>query len=288
MIWQPMHVILNQEGQIVGSTDAILPPPHVRNLIWARVHPAYRGRGFGTILTSWAEARIRERISEAPAGARVTADCQTVAGHQAAVDLFDTLGFTLVRNICSMKIDMTAPPPQPQWPAAITIRTMVPGQDEAALYRAKTEAFRDHWGFVETPFAEGLALWRHEFESKATHDPSLFFMAVTADEAGQESIAAYALCEPTITDFPGMAWVNNLGVRRPWRRQGLATALLHHIFGEFYRRGITTVGLGVDASSLTGATRLYEQVGMRVFRHYAIYEKELRPGHDLTTQVVHD
>ncbi|MCX6049182.1 MAG: GNAT family N-acetyltransferase, partial [Chloroflexi bacterium] len=83
-----------------------------------------------------------------------------------------------------------------------------------------------------------------------------------------------------------MAWVSDLGVRRPWRRQGLALALLHHAFGEFYRRGIKKVGLGVDASSLTGATKLYEKAGMSVFRQHDSYEKELRSGKDLVTQMI--
>lgn len=279
------RVILNAQGQIVGSTDVIFRPPYVRNFIWARVHPNYRGQGFGTLLTQWAEQRIGERISDAPANARVTAGCQTIGGHAAAAALFKELDYHHARTIFSMKIEMETPPPEPQWPTGITIRTMRPGLDEEVLYRAKTDAFRDHWGYVETPFAEGLTLWRHEFESKTSHDPSLFFMAVTADEAGNETIAGYAICEPTTTDFPEMGWVDNLGVRRPWRRQGLATALLYHVFGEFYRRGTTNVGLGVDAGSLTGATRLYERVGMHVFRQYDIYEKELRAGVDLTTQV---
>ena len=51
-----------------------------------------------------------------------------------------------------------------------------------------------------------------------------------------------------------MAWVNQLCVRRPWRRRGLGLAMLHHCFGEFYRRGKQRVGLGVDATSLTNAT----------------------------------
>jgi len=43
------------------------------------------------------------------------------------------------------------------------------------------------------------------------------------------------------------------------------------------------VGLGVDAQSLTGATRLYEKAGIRVERQYDVYEKELRPGKDLSS-----
>ena len=57
-------------------------------------------------------------------------------------------------------------------------------------------------------------------------------------------------------------------------------ALLLHSFGEFYRRGIDKVGLGVDAQNLTGATRLYERAGMHVALQHDTYEKELRPGEE--------
>jgi ribosomal protein S18 acetylase RimI-like enzyme len=46
-------------------------------------------------------------------------------------------------------------------------------------------------------------------------------------------------------------------------------------FKEFHARGFREVGLGVDAASLTGATRLYESVGMRVTAQFDIYEKQL-------------
>ena len=55
-------------------------------------------------------------------------------------------------------------------------------------------------------------------------------------------------------------------MRRPWRRQGLGEALLLCSFRAFRERGYTRGTLGVDASSPTGATRLYERAGMRVYR----------------------
>ncbi len=55
-------------------------------------------------------------------------------------------------------------------------------------------------------------------------------------------------------------------MRRPWRRQGLGEALLLRSFQAFRERGYTRGTLGVDASSPTGATRLYERAGMRIYR----------------------
>jgi mycothiol synthase len=72
-----------------------------------------------------------------------------------------------------------------------------------------------------------------------------------------------------------MGWIASLSVRKPWRKRGLGLALLHHAFGEFWRLGERTIGLGVDAENPTGATRLYERAGMHVVSDYAVYEKRL-------------
>jgi ribosomal protein S18 acetylase RimI-like enzyme len=72
-----------------------------------------------------------------------------------------------------------------------------------------------------------------------------------------------------------MGWVDVLGTRRPYRRRGLAEALLRHVFRELYVRGARQVGLGVDAENPTGATRLYERVGMRVASASDVYAKTL-------------
>jgi ribosomal protein S18 acetylase RimI-like enzyme len=79
-----------------------------------------------------------------------------------------------------------------------------------------------------------------------------------------------------------------LGVRRPWRKRGLGLALLHHAFGEFYRRGKRKAGLGVDAKNLTGAMRLYEKAGMHIHKQIDLFEKELRPGKEISVQSLED
>ena len=60
-------------------------------------------------------------------------------------------------------------------------------------------------------------------------DPSLWFIVREGDE-----IAAVLRGEPNRFDA---GWVGAIGVRKPWRKRGLGLALLHHAFGEFYRRG---------------------------------------------------
>jgi mycothiol synthase len=76
----------------------------------------------------------------------------------------------------------------------------------------------------------------------------------------------------------GIGWIGTIAVRRLWRGKGLGIALMRHTFGEFYKHGTTTIGLGVDSANLTGATRLYQGAGMYVAGEFAMYEKELRTG----------
>ena len=40
----------------------------------------------------------------------------------------------------------------------------------------------------------------------------------------------------------------------------------------------------MDSQNVTGVSRLCDRAGMRVVRQFVTYEKELRPGVDLTTR----
>jgi ribosomal protein S18 acetylase RimI-like enzyme len=98
-------------------------------------------------------------------------------------------------------------------------------------------------------------------------DPSLWFLVRDGDE-----IAAINRCEG---GRHGGGYVGLLGVRKPWRKRGLGKALLLHAFREFRDRGYDRATLGVDSENPTGATRLYESVGMHVETTFVTFEKEL-------------
>jgi mycothiol synthase len=144
---------------------------------------------------------------------------------------------------------------------------------------ARRAAWKDHWGYVEQPFEDNYRSWAHYWEED--FDPSLWFLAMDGDQ-----IAGICLCRGRRGEDESLGWVGTLGVTRPYRRMGVGMALLLHAFHELKARGKSRVGLGVDASSLTGATRLYEKAGMRVAERFDLYEKELRPGVDYGTQSV--
>jgi len=112
-------------------------------------------------------------------------------------------------------------------------------------------------------------------------DPYSWFIAKDGDQ-----IVGMSLCRAAMPEDENMAWVDTLGVIRPYRKQGIGEALLLHTFDDFYCRGKTAVALGVDAQSLTGATRLYEKVGMKPYLRFEVLEKVLREGVDLTVKAL--
>lgn len=276
------RLVFSPEGQLVGYVEVWDTDPIPVNVwVWGRVHPDFEGQEIGTRLMAWAEKRARQAISRVPEGTRVAMRCSTFSTWEPAKQLFAARDMKVTRHFWRMVIDLEEAPPAPRWPAGIPLRTFQDEPDLHAVYRAVDDAFQDHWGHVDQPEEEAFRRWQHWTQNDDEFDATLWFLAMDDDE-----IAGISLCRARANDDPDMGWVSTLGVRRPWRRQGLALALLHHTFGEFYRRGRKRVGLGVDASSLTGATKLYEKAGMHVTRQFDTYEKELRSGQDLSTRTL--
>lgn len=265
-------LVTTPEGRAVGFAD-VEHFEHVRLFGGARVHPEYSGRGIGSYLLQRVEERAVQHVPLADPELRVTFNTGVASVNTQGKQLVERAGFQLIRHFWRMEIEMNEAPPEPQWAEGITVRSMRPGE-ERAVFAVDDKAFEDHWGHMSVPYED----WEHWMVKREHFDPSLWFLAVEGDE-----IAGISLCKE---EGNGLGWVNSLGVLRPWRRKGVGMALLLHSFGEFYRRGWHKAGLGVDASSLTGATRLYERAGMHAARQFDSYQKELRPGREPSIQTI--
>lgn len=255
--------------------------PHVHIFTYGVVHPQHAGRGLGSYLADWIVERGCSGLWRAPEGARVVLVQFIPVQEQAGARVLKSRGFEHVRGSYLMRIEMDVEPEAVESPAGITIRPINMNTEFESAVRVIRTAFRDHFGFVEEPFDQSMKRWEYIAKTSPHFDPSVWYLAFDGSE-----VAGVCYCTPHVEEDPEMAWVNTLGVRREWRGRGIGHALLRTSFLEFYRRGFRKVGLGVDAQSLTGATRLYEKAGMHVFREYHAYEKEIRPGFELATRSI--
>jgi mycothiol synthase len=218
-------------------------------------------------------------IGFASPGAQVVLGQEIPASHTAALALLRASGYQPVRYISRLQMPLEPPPPDPVTPDGIVIRPYRGQTELPQVVRAFEEALRDQWGHLEEPFEESLAEWEAWIATSQRFDPGLWLLATD----GQE-IAGAILSEGATVEDPQMGSVSEFGVRRPWRRRGIGTALLLSLLRELRRRGFERAALSAGADSLTGATHLYERIGFRPDWQSIVMEKELRPGRDPRAQ----
>lgn len=268
-------------GVVVGHAELWdVQAPYVRKNSFAVVDPEHMGQGIGTFLISWLGMTARQRVKKAPQGARVVLQQGVTSRNSAAAELFGRHGFKQVRRFRIMKIDFDGPCMQAEVPEGIHLRSMRIDELEAVVQTVRS-SFKDHWGAVDEPFEQALERYRHYVQDDPNFTPHTWYVA-----EAEGRLVGVSLCDATTTEDPAMGWVRTLGVVREFRKRGLGMALLRHSFVELQKRGCTSVGLGVDAYSLTGANLLYEKAGMHIHRENVQYELELRAGQDLTTQAI--
>ncbi len=273
------RVVLTADDRIVGWGE-VNPSDVVILHLDIYVHPEYEDEEIGAYLFAWAEERAREYIAAAPDDARVALRVYT---YSQDVDvwysaLLRAAGMQIIRHFWHMEMDLDAPPPSPSWSDGITLKVFDAADDKRPVFEVRRETFQDQFGNVDRPIEEHYAEWLHFWESEGNFVPGMWLMAMDG-----ERIAGIILCRPSHNGEEDRGWVPTLGVRREYRRRGIGEALLYSAFKIFYEQGKKRVGLGVDASSLTGAATLYKRVGMHIAKQFDLYDKELRPGIDTTT-----
>jgi mycothiol synthase len=260
-------VVETGEGRIVGFEEFNNGHAHTVLYTDGYVHPEFTGRGIGTSLLRVIETRAREEMFLAEPDVRVslrsTIDNRDPGSHE----IHRNEGYRPLRYHWRMEIVLDGPPPEPRFPENIELRPFIKGEHDIPVWQAQNEAFRDHWGSHD----QSLEEWKHSRLDDPEFDPSLWAIAWDEDEVAGFTLNRFRM---------GIGWIRTLGVRRRWRKRGLGEALLYYSFGEFYRRGMKTIGLGVDAQNPTGATRLYQKAGMYTASEFVTYEKELRSGRD--------
>ena len=233
------------------------------------VHPAWRRRGIGTALHRHNESRLRS-IAATHAGVEPkwfwSEGTDADAGNAA---LLLGGGYEPARWFYDMVARTLEPVVAPPMPDGIELRP-VTREQYRRIWEAQAEAFRDHWGEPE---------WTHEgwvrFDADPDHaDPALWRVAWDGDEIAGVVVTTVPTGE---NERYGRArvYVAGVSVRRPWRRRGLARALLASSLVGARDAGYTSASLGVDTNSPTGATDLYRSLGFEPERTFTTYRKAM-------------
>ncbi|MEG3631991.1 mycothiol synthase [Streptomyces poriticola] len=245
------HLLLTAGDELVGyaqleDTDLVEPP--AAELV---VHPSHRGQGHGRALGSALLAASGKRL-------RVWAH----GGHSSARHLAQVLGLTLFRELRQMRRPLAGMElPDPVLPEGVTVRTFVPGQDDAAWLAVNAAAFAHH--------PEQGSLSRRDLDDRKAEpwfDPAGFFLAERAGELiGFHWTKVHA--------DEGLGEVYVLGIRPDVQGGGLGKALtgigLRHLAGL----GLPTAMLYVDADN-KAAVSVYERLGFTTHETDLMYRTE--------------
>ena len=222
---------------------------------WGDIDPDWRRRGIGRAM--W--QRNIERLTTIAAshefgGARLLSVPWLRGADAGGAVLAGQLGYERVRvyrHMTRPTLDDIVVPPMPD---GLEVRP-VTGADLPAVWEAMIEAFRDHFGAEDTS-EESYRAW---IENPVT-DPSLFAVAYAG---GQVAGAVHGEIHPRENEANGYrrGWTDPVYVRRPWRRRGLASALLGRALVLLREQDMTSAQLDVDTRNENQALTLYERQG---------------------------
>ncbi|MET9549469.1 mycothiol synthase [Streptomyces sp. 135] len=247
------HLLLSVDHRLIGyaqleDTDPVEAP--AAELV---VHPSHRGRGHGRALGTALLGESGRRL-------RVWAH----GGHSAARHLAQVLGLALFRELRQMRrplADLNLP--EPVLPPGVTIRTFVPGQDDAAWLAVNAEAFAHH--------PEQGALTQRDLDDRKAEpwfDPAGFFLAVRESDG---ELVGFHWTKVHAEERLGEVYV--VGVRPGAQGGGLGKALTTTGLRHLAAAGLPTAMLYVDADN-KAAVSVYERLGFVTYETDLMYRTE--------------
>jgi ribosomal protein S18 acetylase RimI-like enzyme len=241
--------------------------------LWAHminggVLPHWRRNGIGSALQQWAEEHLREIAALRQSGGVHVFRSFAAETEAGTIALLSAAGYEPVRYHFEMVRPLAEPIPDLPLPAGLEVRSVEPAQYRQ-VFAALDEAFRDLWSHSEWTEVD-YQRWIND----PNFQPQLWQVAWAGDEVA--GLVLNSIDPEYNVEFKRLrGWTDPIGVRRPWRKQGLGRALVARSLRLLQERGMTEAGLGVDAQNPNGALRLYEGLGFHATRQFTTFEKPL-------------
>ena len=251
------------------------PEEQARAMLDDGMAPAYAGGPVEEQLMDWLEHRGNERLRSFTAAQSLPLPPVLRVGcwdqRTGRIRGYERRGFQPVRHFYRMRRDLAEPIPDRPLPDGLEWRSYGPDIDER-LWLADNEAFLDHWSHEPISAND----WQQFIVGRSSFRPDLTWAVMDGDE-----LAAFSLnhFDPDEAEREGYrpGWIGSLGTRRPWRKRGLASALLVKSMRAFKEAGLDHAMLGVDAQNPTGALGLYEGLGFKIIKRTTVFHKQAGP-----------
>jgi ribosomal protein S18 acetylase RimI-like enzyme len=231
------------------------------------VHPAWRRRGIGGAMLGHNEALLRQIAASHADVAPKWFGSEGVDADPGNAALMRGAGYEPARWFYDMVAPSLAGIVAPPMPDGLELRPVARDQYRR-IWEAEAEAFRDHWGEAEWTETD----WERFDADPDNADPRFWRVAWEGDEIAGVVTTTVPIAE---NERHGRrrVYVSGVSVRRPWRRRGLARALLARSLVAAGEEGYTSASLGVDTDSPTGATSLYRSLGFEPERTFVAWRK---------------
>lgn len=233
-----------------------------------RVLPEWRGCGIEDALLEWAEEHLLSKsVGDVAGGLYMSSSA--VSTEEDRIEQLEANGYQPARYFFEMIRPLDEPIPDRPIPAGLEVRPALP-EHYRQIIAASDEAFQDHWGHVS--LTENMV---QEWMESPEFQPHLWQVAWDGDKvAGM--VLNYIRQDENERFHRKRGYTEDISVRRPWRRRGLATALLARSLKLLKQRGMEEANLGVDTNNPSGALQLYERLGFRRIRTMTNYRKPVR------------
>ncbi|MFL5733193.1 MAG: GNAT family N-acetyltransferase [Chloroflexia bacterium] len=264
-------VIVEVDGKPVGHKRVEWWVEHDGTRIYfhdGQILPEWRGRGLGRALIRHSEQRLREiaREEDHPREPAPLFDVGVNDIRKGLVELVKSEGYEPTRYFFDMVRPNLEDIPDVLLPEGIQVRPVRP-EDYRAIWEADDEAFRDHWGSSEQD-EQDFVRW----QNNQYFQPDIWQVAWDGDQV-VGMVCNFILPEENERFGRLRGYTENISVRRPWRKRGVARALIARSFQVIKERGMREAALSVDAENASGALRLYESLGFRVVKSGTSYRK---------------
>jgi mycothiol synthase len=176
-------------------------------------------------------------------------------------------GYAVVRRWYRMARPLDGEIPEAPLPEGLEVRPVTPAHYRR-IWDAEVEAFRDAWGFAEP--TEGA--YQEWIEKPVAMMPEMWQIAWDDDQVvGQ--VRSFINRKENAEQGRLRGYTEDISVRRPWRRRGLAQTLILRSLRILREHGMTEAALSVDTENVSGALQLYERCGFHPVLSGSVYRK---------------